>query len=166
MPTITELERIAAKVTHCESCGDTWYDSGIGAASCPHCLTQQLAKELDEAKNRNEALDAAQERILAIGHEHRSEFLGAVQGRIIALGHKVPAWPDYEDDVESAAQLIIGLLRQLDDLERLRKRSNNRRRELHRLNKWIGAMYDGAMCVAAEREKRLAENRKERGGLL
>jgi hypothetical protein len=137
MPAITELERIAAKVTHCDTCGDTWYDSGIGPPICPHCLAHQLATELTEAKR--------------LVHEHRSEFLGAVQRRIIDLGHNVPTWPDYEDDVESAAQLILGLLRQLDDVERLRQRSQNQRRELRRLNKTLRAILDGVRFTKKSR---------------
>jgi Zn finger protein HypA/HybF involved in hydrogenase expression len=51
-----ERERIAAKVTHCDNCGDSWYDSGICAASCPHCRLARLreaAKAVQKIADRN-----------------------------------------------------------------------------------------------------------------
>jgi hypothetical protein len=44
---IAELERITDKVIHCDACGDSWYDSGICAASCPHCRLARVTEALD-----------------------------------------------------------------------------------------------------------------------
>lgn len=75
----------------------------------------------DERHNRDlTAALAAKERAEAMTHEHRSEFLGEIQRRVIELGGDPPYWParndiEAHDDVESAARMILELLRQRGD---------------------------------------------------
>lgn len=63
---IAELECATAKVTHCAHCGDTWYDSGIASASCPHCLATELDCGLTVARQRIAELESERDEALQL----------------------------------------------------------------------------------------------------
>lgn len=68
------------------------------------------------------ALESDLSAALALAREHRSEFLGEIQRRVIELGGNPPDWParndiEANDDVESAARMILELLARAEKAE-------------------------------------------------
>jgi hypothetical protein len=51
---IAELERLAKSIIHCETCGDSWYDSG-NVSGCPICRIAELEAALRDCADDLEA---------------------------------------------------------------------------------------------------------------
>jgi hypothetical protein len=54
VPTITELERLAAKVIHCDDCGNLWCHDWISPETCPHCALAAAQAALLRLRTRSQ----------------------------------------------------------------------------------------------------------------
>jgi alpha-ketoglutarate-dependent taurine dioxygenase len=54
VPTIAELERIAACVVRCDACGNPWYHDWLSAETCPHCALAASQSALLRLRKRSQ----------------------------------------------------------------------------------------------------------------
>jgi hypothetical protein len=54
VPTIAELERIAACVVRCDACGNPWYHDWLSPTTCPHCALAAAQAALLRLRQRSQ----------------------------------------------------------------------------------------------------------------